>query len=106
MHSGNFALYYPERLVGLIYPRSASSYIFEARRGLFWEEPRNFEQRTDDEGDTSDGPPSPNLNATPTGGRLATTYDVVCSRPHTLRMFGGAGFRTWNNPALKPRPYH
>ncbi|GBN04266.1 hypothetical protein AVEN_264495-1, partial [Araneus ventricosus] len=28
-------------------------------------------------------PPSPNFRATPTGGRLATTYDLACNRPHT-----------------------
>ncbi|GBM49741.1 hypothetical protein AVEN_36359-1 [Araneus ventricosus] len=28
-------------------------------------------------------PPSPNFHATPTGGRLATTYDLACNRPHT-----------------------
>ncbi|GBN57661.1 hypothetical protein AVEN_23965-1 [Araneus ventricosus] len=27
-------------------------------------------------------PPSPNFRATPTGGRLATTYDLVCNRPY------------------------
>ncbi|GBM75666.1 hypothetical protein AVEN_45554-1 [Araneus ventricosus] len=26
-------------------------------------------------------PPSPNFHATPTGGRLATTYDLACNRP-------------------------
>ncbi|GBL98069.1 hypothetical protein AVEN_84575-1 [Araneus ventricosus] len=43
--------------------------------------------------------------ATPTGGRLATTYDLVCSRLHTRRIFSGIGFRAWNPPAPKPRPY-
>ncbi|GBM09915.1 hypothetical protein AVEN_86803-1 [Araneus ventricosus] len=51
-------------------------------------------------------PLSPNFHATPTGGRLATTYDLTCNRPHTRRNFGGIGFRTWNSPAAKPRPYH
>ncbi|GBM28798.1 hypothetical protein AVEN_130506-1 [Araneus ventricosus] len=39
-------------------------------------------------------PPSPNFRATPTGGRLATTYDLACNRPHTRRIFSGIGFRT------------
>ncbi|GBL72316.1 hypothetical protein AVEN_115266-1 [Araneus ventricosus] len=44
--------------------------------------------------------------ATPTGGRLTTTYDLKCNRPHTRRIFSGIGSRTWNPPAPKPRPYH
>ncbi|GBN35831.1 hypothetical protein AVEN_33760-1 [Araneus ventricosus] len=44
--------------------------------------------------------------ATPTGGRLATAYDLACSRSHTRRIFSGIGFRTRNPPAPKPRPYH
>ncbi|GBM76432.1 hypothetical protein AVEN_2083-1 [Araneus ventricosus] len=44
--------------------------------------------------------------ATPTGGRLTTTYDLMCNRPHTRRIFRGIGFRIWNPPAPKPRPYH
>ncbi|GBM19938.1 hypothetical protein AVEN_164886-1 [Araneus ventricosus] len=44
--------------------------------------------------------------ATPTGGRLATTYDLTCHRPNTRRIFSGIGFRAWNPPAPKPRPYH
>ncbi|GBO02126.1 hypothetical protein AVEN_154094-1 [Araneus ventricosus] len=51
-------------------------------------------------------PPSPNFHATPTGGRLTTTYDLTCNRPHTRRIFSGIGFRTWNPPPPKPRPYH
>ncbi|GBO03301.1 hypothetical protein AVEN_67688-1 [Araneus ventricosus] len=43
-------------------------------------------------------PPSPNFHATPAGGRLATTYDLACSRPHTRRIFSGIGFRAWNPP--------
>ncbi|GBN65774.1 hypothetical protein AVEN_53941-1 [Araneus ventricosus] len=27
-------------------------------------------------------PPCPSSHATPTGGRLATTYDLACNRPH------------------------
>ncbi|GBM53948.1 hypothetical protein AVEN_79920-1 [Araneus ventricosus] len=44
--------------------------------------------------------------ATPTEGRLATMYDLTCNRPHTRRIFSGIGFRTWNPPAPRPRPYH
>ncbi|GBM00179.1 hypothetical protein AVEN_58992-1, partial [Araneus ventricosus] len=51
-------------------------------------------------------PPSPSFHATPTGGRLTTTYDLTCNRPHTRRFFSGIGSRTWNPPAPKPRPYH
>ncbi|GBM15556.1 hypothetical protein AVEN_8933-1 [Araneus ventricosus] len=51
-------------------------------------------------------PPSPNFHATPTGGRLTTTYDLACNRPHTRRIFNGIGSRTWSPPAPKPRPYH
>ncbi|GBM73515.1 hypothetical protein AVEN_103945-1 [Araneus ventricosus] len=32
--------------------------------------------------------------ATPTGGRLATTYDLAYNRPHTRQIFGGIGFRS------------
>ncbi|GBM11222.1 hypothetical protein AVEN_267799-1 [Araneus ventricosus] len=48
-------------------------------------------------------PPSPNFHSTPTGGRLTTTYDLTCNRPHTRRIFSGIGFRTWNPPAPKPK---
>ncbi|GBM05223.1 hypothetical protein AVEN_173643-1 [Araneus ventricosus] len=47
-------------------------------------------------------PPSPKFHATPTGGYLATTYDLTCKRPHTRRIFSGIGSRTWNPPAPKP----
>ncbi|GBO37710.1 hypothetical protein AVEN_15254-1 [Araneus ventricosus] len=40
------------------------------------------------------------------GGRLATTYDLACNRPHTRRIFSGIGFRAWNPPASKPRLYY
>ncbi|GBN98441.1 hypothetical protein AVEN_186213-1 [Araneus ventricosus] len=36
-----------------------------------------------------------------TEGRLATTYDLACNRPHTRLIFIGIGFRTWNLPAPK-----
>ncbi|GBM58243.1 hypothetical protein AVEN_85842-1 [Araneus ventricosus] len=44
-------------------------------------------------------PPSPNFHATPTGGRLTTTYDLTCNRPHTRRIFSG-GFEPG---ALRPQ---
>ncbi|GBM78740.1 Calcium and integrin-binding family member 3 [Araneus ventricosus] len=43
-------------------------------------------------------PPSPSFRATPTGGRLATTYDLACNRPHARRIFGGIGFRACDPP--------
>ncbi|GBM18164.1 hypothetical protein AVEN_151707-1 [Araneus ventricosus] len=79
---------------------------FEATRGLFWDGSRHFEPWSDDEGDTLASTPSPNFHATPTGGRLATAYDLACNRPHTRRIFSGIGVRSWNPPAPKPRPYH
>ncbi|GBN77198.1 hypothetical protein AVEN_220542-1 [Araneus ventricosus] len=51
-------------------------------------------------------PPSPSFRTTPTAGSLATKHDLGCSGPHTRRIFGGIGFRTWSPPAPKPRPYH
>ncbi|GBM16321.1 hypothetical protein AVEN_194059-1 [Araneus ventricosus] len=50
--------------------------------------------------------PSPNFHATLTGGHLATTYDLACSRPHKRRIFGGIGFQAWSPPAPRPIPYH
>ncbi|GBL62549.1 hypothetical protein AVEN_8142-1, partial [Araneus ventricosus] len=44
--------------------------------------------------------PSPNFHEAPTGGRLATAYDLARNRPHTRRIFSGIGFRTWNPPIL------
>ncbi|GBM95803.1 hypothetical protein AVEN_165503-1 [Araneus ventricosus] len=35
-----------------------------------------------------------------------STYDLTCNRPHTRRIFSGIGFRTWNPPVPRPRPYH
>ncbi|GBO17120.1 hypothetical protein AVEN_69860-1 [Araneus ventricosus] len=43
-------------------------------------------------------PPSPNFRATPTGGRLATTCDLACNRPHARPIFSGIGFRTCDPP--------
>ncbi|GBL72050.1 hypothetical protein AVEN_115071-1 [Araneus ventricosus] len=38
-------------------------------------------------------PPFPNFRAAPAGGRLATTYDLACNRPHTRRIFVVIWFR-------------
>ncbi|GBN72412.1 hypothetical protein AVEN_55094-1 [Araneus ventricosus] len=46
--------------------------------------------------------PSPSFCATPTGGRLATTYDLAFSGPHTRRIFSGIGFRTCDPPVSRP----
>ncbi|GBL81637.1 hypothetical protein AVEN_93428-1 [Araneus ventricosus] len=43
---------------------------FEATRGRFWNGPRNFEPRSDDEDDIRAGTPFPNFRTTPTGGHL------------------------------------
>ncbi|GBO12022.1 hypothetical protein AVEN_63619-1 [Araneus ventricosus] len=48
---------------------------------------------------------SPDFRATPTGGRLATTYDLACNRPHTRRIFSGIGFRTCDPPVPRSRPF-
>ncbi|GBL75401.1 hypothetical protein AVEN_194593-1 [Araneus ventricosus] len=53
----------------------------KATCGLFWDGPPNFEPWSDDEDDTWAGTSSPNFHSTPTGERLATTYDLACSRP-------------------------
>ncbi|GBM24711.1 hypothetical protein AVEN_46204-1 [Araneus ventricosus] len=37
-------------------------------------------------------PSSPNFRATPTGGLLATAYDLACNRPHTRRILSGIRF--------------
>ncbi|GBM66538.1 hypothetical protein AVEN_179162-1 [Araneus ventricosus] len=71
---------------------------FKATRGLFWDGPRNFGQ-------------CGYFCTTPTGGHLATMYDLECSRPHTRRIFSGIEFRALSPPTLKrnlttrpPRP--
>ncbi|GBM88756.1 hypothetical protein AVEN_4337-1, partial [Araneus ventricosus] len=46
---------------------------------------------------------SPNFRATPTGGRLATTYDLACKRPHTRRLYRGIGFRP-SGPEVETLP--
>ncbi|GBN57575.1 hypothetical protein AVEN_17322-1, partial [Araneus ventricosus] len=51
-------------------------------------------------------PPSPNFRATPTGGRLVTTYDLSCRRPHTRRIISGIGFRSCGPPVPRSRSSH
>ncbi|GBO05905.1 hypothetical protein AVEN_130593-1 [Araneus ventricosus] len=41
--------------------------------------------------------------ATPKGGRLTTTYDLACSRPHARRIFGEIGFRAYYSGLLSHR---
>ncbi|GBM69003.1 hypothetical protein AVEN_55430-1 [Araneus ventricosus] len=79
---------------------------FEATRGLFGTDLviLNLGQMTRTTPELAQ--PSTSFHATPAGGRLTTTYDLACSRPHTRRIFSGIGSRTWNPPAPKPRPYH
>ncbi|GBM10234.1 hypothetical protein AVEN_177501-1 [Araneus ventricosus] len=79
---------------------------FEATRGLFLGRTRHFEPRSDDGDGAWASAPSPSFRATPAGGRLATTHVLACNWPHTRRIFSEIGFRTWNSPAPKPRPYH
>ncbi|GBN55428.1 hypothetical protein AVEN_61794-1 [Araneus ventricosus] len=79
--------------------------IFLGDLTLFWDGPYNFEPRSDDEDDTLE-PPSPHFHITPAIGRLATTYDLTCNRSYTRRISSGIGYRIWNPPAQKPRPYH
>ncbi|GBO23965.1 hypothetical protein AVEN_89981-1, partial [Araneus ventricosus] len=56
---------------------------FDATRGLFWDGPRYFQPRSDDEDDTSADIPFRNFHAISTGGYLATTYDLACNQaPH------------------------
>ncbi|GBM19737.1 hypothetical protein AVEN_888-1 [Araneus ventricosus] len=78
---------------------------FEATRGLFWDGPRNLNRGQMTRATPELEPPSPNFHTTPTGGHLATTYDLTC-RAHTRRIFSGIGFRTRSPPAPQPRPYH
>ncbi|GBM85849.1 hypothetical protein AVEN_37495-1 [Araneus ventricosus] len=80
--------------------------IFEATRGLFWNEPRNFEPQTDDVDDTCAATPIPNFRTTSAGGSGSPKYDLKCNRPNTRPIFSGIGFRTWNPPVPKPKPYH
>ncbi|GBM97638.1 hypothetical protein AVEN_101954-1 [Araneus ventricosus] len=81
---------------------------FEATRRLFWDGPRNFEPRSDDEDDAWAGT-SLSKTSTP-HRRLAPMYDLACNRPNARRIFSGIGFRTWNPPApkrhLTSRPPH
>ncbi|GBN06611.1 hypothetical protein AVEN_260457-1 [Araneus ventricosus] len=41
---------------------------------------------------------------TAAAGRLDTTYDLACNRPHSRRFFRGIGFRAWSPPASRSSP--
>ncbi|GBL75307.1 hypothetical protein AVEN_194524-1 [Araneus ventricosus] len=79
---------------------------FEATGGKVRDEPRNFEPWSDDEDDAWAGTPSPSFRATLAGARLATTYDLACSRPHVRRIFDGIGFRACDPPVPRSRHCH
>ncbi|GBM52346.1 hypothetical protein AVEN_229574-1 [Araneus ventricosus] len=51
----------------------------DASRGLFCDEPRHSELRSDDEDDAGAGAPSPSFRTTPSRGRLATAYVLACN---------------------------
>ncbi|GBM91092.1 hypothetical protein AVEN_135111-1 [Araneus ventricosus] len=79
---------------------------FEAKRRLFLDGPCNFVPRSGDKDDTKSGDFSPTFRTTPTGGRLATTYDLTCYGPHIWWIFGEIGCQTWNLLTQKSKPYH
>ncbi|GBO05616.1 hypothetical protein AVEN_141594-1 [Araneus ventricosus] len=79
----------------------------EAIRGLFRDAPFHFELRSHEEDDTSlNTSLSLNVRATPVVGRLATMYDLTFNNPHKRKIFSGIGYRIWNPPAQKSKPYH
>ncbi|GBL79229.1 hypothetical protein AVEN_64157-1 [Araneus ventricosus] len=49
-------------------------------------------------------PPLQTSTPHPMGGRLATTYDLACNRPHIRRIFCGIGSRTWDPPLPETLP--
>ncbi|GBN10021.1 hypothetical protein AVEN_33530-1 [Araneus ventricosus] len=82
---------------------------FEATRGLYWDGPRNFEPRSDDDSwaDTY----TLLHRTTPTGGRLPPTHDFACNRHNKRRIFSGIACRTHGPQSrdltTKPsRPFH
>ncbi|GBM02572.1 hypothetical protein AVEN_178502-1 [Araneus ventricosus] len=76
---------------------------FEATRGRFWDVPRNFETRLDDEDNTSAGTTSPKFHTTLGEKRFVPTYDLTSNRPYTRWIFSGIGFRT-SDRHLTTRP--
>ncbi|GBN71044.1 hypothetical protein AVEN_35445-1 [Araneus ventricosus] len=76
---------------------------FEATRELFWDGPRNFEQRLDDEDGTTFSRFSHHTNTSPSipvdykqrEDVSPYTYDSACNRPVTRWIFNGIGFRIW-----------
>ncbi|GBO37328.1 hypothetical protein AVEN_55899-1 [Araneus ventricosus] len=73
---------------------------------LFWDGPRNFEPRLDDEDDTDLAPPLQTSALHQREDIWPPTYDLKCNNPNTWRIFSGIGFRSWNPPDPKSIPYH
>ncbi|GBM82288.1 hypothetical protein AVEN_214686-1 [Araneus ventricosus] len=74
---------------------------FEATRGPFWDGPRHFEMRSDNENNTSTGTPSPNFRTTPTGGRL--THDARFNM-HQAHIHSGSSVELGFEPGMvRPR---
>ncbi|GBM64899.1 hypothetical protein AVEN_30284-1 [Araneus ventricosus] len=48
--------------------------------------------------------PSPNFHATPTGGRLATRYDLTRNKPHTRASSVELGSQSQDLTTEPPRP--
>ncbi|GBL74589.1 hypothetical protein AVEN_235500-1 [Araneus ventricosus] len=64
---------------------------FEATRELFWDGPRNFESRSDDENDTL----SPNFRTTPARGRLVS---YVLFRMQQTRIYSESSVESGFKP--------
>ncbi|GBM51150.1 hypothetical protein AVEN_2501-1 [Araneus ventricosus] len=73
---------------------------YETKRGLFLDEPRNFETRSDEEDDTCSGIPSPTIHTTLEARRLTTIYDLTCNRPTYLADLHWK----WVSDLATPRP--
>ncbi|GBM29955.1 hypothetical protein AVEN_167434-1 [Araneus ventricosus] len=59
---------------------------FEVIRGLFWDGPCNFEQRSDDEDDIWVGTPLSKLPHHTTGRTFDPLYDLTCNSPDTTDL--------------------
>ncbi|GBM56392.1 hypothetical protein AVEN_132864-1 [Araneus ventricosus] len=72
------------------------TFRFDATRGLFWNRPRNFEPRSDDEDDTWEATASPNFRTTPVCtcpslwilNPMGESVDVDGGHHTSGRMFG------------------
>ncbi|GBM64747.1 hypothetical protein AVEN_129114-1 [Araneus ventricosus] len=73
---------------------------YDAERGLFWDEPRNFELRSVEEDDTCAGNSSPTFHTTLEGRRLTSTYDLTCNSPTYLLALQWK----WASDLGTPRP--